>query len=222
MKVCLRGHKPFAATKPGINAIATLNPQVYRQLITGLQQDDDNVQLFDSTARQVYVAKAINFVGDVWLNQATVLDNMTPVLNYVAAQFTPNERDEINRGWQKMSQIVMDNLLKVDLPLMINDECSMKRILKSVSLNFERSIVATPYDIIELAVKVQQLCMAPRVLVVSNLAHYLTKKEMAELLQLTLGTQTTILTIEFTPPRIPALDAVHLCGYIDDDLIDWY
>jgi CRISPR type II-A-associated protein Csn2 len=131
-------------------------------------------------------------------------------------------RNKILTAFHNLESTLQDSLLLEDLPLEINFDEDLKKLLKMVGLHLDHKMLLEPYDIIEMVLKVLEICNLKTIPVMCNVANYLDSQQLNELSKLVRQMNLILVLIEFTDSNFKFIPENAQFYYIDEDLVDWY
>ena len=143
------------------------------------------------------------------------------VNNYIV-NLDEENRNRIIAIFHKLESLLQDSLFLEDVPLEINFEEDLKKLLKIEGIHLDFKLMQNPYAIIETILKIHEICNLHSVPVICNVANYLDKKELEELSKIAYQINLTVILIEFTDFKNTVFPEDAEFYYIDQDLIDWY
>ncbi|MFT9372275.1 type II-A CRISPR-associated protein Csn2 [Liquorilactobacillus hordei] len=222
MKMSYATHKPFNIEKGKINVIATDNLIVYRDLILGCKDQSDLIKTYDDEFNALEVTKAIDWLGDLMITQ-NLDKRYLPIIFKKAFESMPDEqRNRIHQATQNLDNAIQESLYLADFPIKVTYDFDLKKSLKFTHTHFDDDILKQPYDIIKTVIKIHQLCEMKSCLIVCNVAHYITTKQMEDLATFLQDVMLPIILIEFTDKKTNEFYKNCNFYYIDKDYVDWY
>lgn len=147
---------------------------------------------------------------------------MPHIVNSYLTNLDEENRNKMIKSFYSLESILQDSLLLEDLPLAINFDEDLKKLLKLTEIHLDKSMLLSPYGIIETVLKIHQTCNLKTVPVICNVAHYLEKQEWQELASLVKEMNLILVVIEFTTRENLTIPKDTPFYFIDKDLIDWY
>ena len=168
------------------------------------------------------VSKTFDFIGDPLLSGDITKKYMPHIVNSYLKNLDEENRNKVMKSFYNLESTLQDSLLLEDLPLAINFDEDLKKLLKFAEIHFEESMLLSTYDIIETVLKIHQTCNLKSVPVICSVAHYLEEQEWQELASLVTEMNLILIVIEFTTKENLAISKDIPFYYIDKDLIDWY
>lgn len=215
-------HKKWVLNSSGIKIIATKSPIAYRDLVQAFQGQNEMLICADDNYNSLDIAKTFDFVGDPLLSNNIIKKYMPVILNNYITNIDEHSRNQIFVALQNLEGVIDDSLMLEDLPLIIEFDNDLKKLLKFVNFNIDATIMRNPYDIIESVLKIYQSCNLKTIPVMCNLLHYLEQDQLLELASLAKQMKIMLVILEFTSPDLLVVPEDVQFYYIDQDLIDWY
>lgn len=208
--------------RQGINVIATRSSIIYKDIIQGFLNKNKLLSVFNDDYKELLIEDAFDFEGDVVLNPRILDKYKVNVVNHFVTDLDEVHRDKLLTMFSNLNSMLEDSLLLEDLPLEINFETDIKKLLRLENLHFDQDMINNPYAIIEMILRIHRDCQINSVPVICNLTHYLDKDQFAELYKLTKSMIGGLVLIEFTDLDIKRLVDKASYFYIDEDMVDWY
>lgn len=120
--------------------------------------------------------------------------NLNAVTKYIIDNLEEQDRQAIVKIYQQLLKKYAAIINKVDLPLLINDEMSIERLMKSIKLNinFTNDLLNNLFIILDME---KEICIN-KLLIFVNLKQYLKKQELIELYKYSLYHNVKILLID--------------------------
>lgn len=215
-------HKEIVLEDSGLKIIATKSPIVYRDLVQGFQQIRPTIICSNDHFDQMEISKTFDFVGDILLTKDVVNKYSTHIFKSFIENLDEENRNKIMVAYHKLESLLQDSLLLEDLPLEIDFNEDLKKLLKLENLHFDSKLMEEPYDIIESILKIHQICKLNSIPVICNVANYLDSQQLDELSQLVNQLNMKLILIEFTDKDFLIVPKNAEFYYIDEDLVDWY
>lgn len=216
------GHKQISLASQGMTIIGTSSTIAYRDLIKGLVNNIEYVKLADDNYDNLPVEKDVDFVGDIMLSYK-VLDKYLPnLLKYYLTYMNTEEREAINLLYNKLLTNLDNVIIDNDLPLSLDFEIDFKKILKGAGISITPEILSDPYDIIETILKIHSMCHMQKIIVLTNVAHYVEREQLTEINRVAKLMNLPVVLIEFTEKDFQVVPENVDFYYIDQDLVDWY
>lgn len=215
-------HKKWVFSDSGIKILATRSSIVYRDLVQGIQGKNKMLICSSDNYDPVEVTKTFDMVGDPLLSGDITKKYLTKIVSTYITNLDEATRNKIFCAFSNLELALSDSLLLEDLPLAINFDEDLKKVLKMADLHLDENILSDPYAIIETVLKIHQNCNLKTVLVFCNATNYLDNRELAELAQIAKQMRLMVVLIEFTSTDFLVVPEDAQFYYIDEDLVDWY
>ena len=215
-------HKKWVFKDPGIKVIGLQSSIAYRDIIQGFQGKNKLLICSEDDYSPLDVSKTFDFIGDPLLSGDITKKYMPHIVNSYLTNLDEENRNKMIKSFYSLETILQDSLLLEDLPLAINFDEDLKKLLKLTEIHLDKSMLLSPYGIIETVLKIHQTCDLKTIPVICNVAHYLEKQEWQELASLVKEMNLILVVIEFTTKESLAIPKDIPFYFIDKDLIDWY
>ena len=215
-------HKKWVFKDPGIKVIGLQSSIAYRDIIQGFQGKNKLLICSEDDYSPLDVSKTFDFIGDPMLSGDITKKYMPHIVSSYLKNLDEENRNKVIKSFYNLESTLQDSLLLEDLPLAINFDEDLKKLLKFTEIHLDKSMLLSPYGIIETVLKIHQTCNLKSVPVICNVAHYLEKREWQELASLVTEMNLILVVIEFTTKENLAISKDIPFYYIDKDLIDWY
>lgn len=206
----------------GIKILATRSAIVYRDLVQGIQGKNKMLICSSDNYDPVEVTKTFDMVGDPLLSGDITKKYLTKIVSTYITNLDEATRNKIFCAFSNLELALSDSLLLEDLPLAINFDEDLKKLLKMADLHLDENILSDSYAIIETVLKIHQNCNLKTVPVFCNATNYLDNRELAELAQIAKQMKLMVVLIEFTSSDFLVVPEDAQFYYIDEDLVDWY
>ncbi|WP_294836590.1 type II-A CRISPR-associated protein Csn2 [uncultured Lactobacillus sp.] len=210
-------HKKWVFKDPGIKIIGLQSRIAYCDIIQGFLGKNKMLLCSEDDYSPLDIGKTFDFIGDPLLSGDITKKYMPHIVNSYLTNL-----DEENRNKMIKSFYSLESILQEDLPLAINFDEDLKKLLKLTEIHLDKSMLLSPYGIIETVLKIHQTCNLKTVPVICNVAHYLEKQEWQELASLVKEMNLILVVIEFTTRENLTIPKDTPFYFIDKDLIDWY
>lgn len=222
MIMSYKGHDSISLKNGVTTILETNNRQVYSELILGLQGYNDKIQFFDDEYKKIDISKAMDWDGDIVDSQNLIAKYNAEIVNTVFNNLTEEQRSKINECEKKLYTVIQDILFYIDLPLEVTYDGDIKKVLKNSKIHMNGSISMDPYAIIETDLKIHMECNDKSCIGLSNVANYLNKDQLQEIISLNKEIKTSLLLIEFSELKNRKFYDNCDYHYIDEDYIDWH
>lgn len=222
MIISYQSHKNFKIHGDGLKIIGSKSPIAYRDIIQSFQDQNSLITCSDDNYSQLDITKEFDFVGDPLLTKNVTEKYIHELVNNYIVNLDEENRNRIIAIFHKLESLLQDSLFLEDVPLEINFEEDLKKLLKIEGIHLDFKLMQNPYAIIETILKIHEICNLHSVPVICNVANYLDKKELEELSKIAYQINLTVILIEFTDFKNTVFPEDAEFYYIDQDLIDWY
>lgn len=208
--------------KPGlISVIATNNPTVFSEIISGLNSFGDAVQIFDNSYNKLELSKCVDFDTDIIFNHKLYDKYNKNLVSTVINNMTDDMKGELNNDIRKLYSTIQESLFMTDLPIEVAYDGDLKRIINYSHLHFALGRTLKAYDIIMNDLKIHLECNLQSILCFSNLASFLSKEEFKDLLSEIRSMNIPLLLVEFTELNDKSFYQNANVLFIDQDFVDW-
>lgn len=215
-------HKKWVFKDPGIKVIGLQSSIAYRDIIQGFQGKNKLLICSEDDYSPLDVSKTFDFIGDPMLSGDITKKYMPHILSSYLKNLDEENRNRVIKSFYNLEAALQDSLLLEDLPLAIDFDEDLKKLLKFAEIHIDNNMLVNPYGIIETVLKIYQTCNLKLVPVICNIAHYLEEQEWQELASLVTEMNLILVVIEFTTKESLTISKDIPFYYIDKDLIDWY
>jgi CRISPR type II-A-associated protein Csn2 len=212
----------MAFEQGGLKVIATQSPIVYRDLVLGFQGCNQLVNCYSDSYEKLELSHVFELEGDLLLTQHLSAKYLSVITKNYLKNIDSESRDAILKAYLQLENRLQDSLLLEDLPLEINFEEDLSKLVKLVGLHLDEKLMKNPYDILEMIIKVHCKCNLKTIPVICNAVHYLDQESFREIESLLAQLKETLFLIEFTDQQFQAVVGNAEFYYIDEDLVDWY
>ena len=215
-------HKKWVFKDPGIKIIGLQSSIAYCDIIQGFQGKNKMLLCSEDNYNPLDIGKTFDFIGDPLLSGDITKKYMPHIVNSYLTNLDEENRNKMIKSFYSLETILQDSLLLEDLPLAINFDEDLKKLLKLTEIHLVKSMLLSPYGIIETVLKIYQTFDLKTIPVICNVAHYLKELEWQELASLVKEMNLILVVIEFTTKENLAIPKDIPFYFIDKDLIDWY
>lgn len=221
MKLVYKGHQPVEISNEGVTIFATNNRTVYLDLIRGLQGLNEKVLVVNDNYEPLELQKAIDWDGDLIANDNLYSNYSTEITKSIIKNLTDDERKRIDDVARQLYSTIQEVLFMTDLPLEVQYDGDVKRLINYCRIRFSTLMQQHPYDIIKTDLKLHLECADDSCIGLSNVANYLSPTVFKELLQLDTELKVPLLLVEFTELDNRQYYQNAEFYYIDQDFVDW-
>lgn len=215
-------HKKWVFKDAGIKVIGLQSPIAYRDIVQGFQGKNKMLLCSEDDYSPLDIGKTFDFIGDPLLSGDITKKYMSHILSSYLKNLDEENRNRVMKSFYNLEAALQDSLLLEDLPLAIDFDEDLKKLLKFAEIHIDNNMLVNPYGIIETVLKIYQTCNLKLVPVICNVAHYLEEQEWQELASLVTEMNLILVAIEFTTKESLTISKDIPFYYIDKDLIDWY
>lgn len=220
MKITLYPYQPFEISADKITVFSTNAPSIYHKMISGLKESQDTVKVSDDNYDLLEIQKGILWGGEISdLDLNKLFQNR--LIKMMVHDLTDEQRQNLNQLDSEICTILLDAAFMYDLPLCVDREWDMARMIKFFNLSFSNDLQNDPYGIIEGIVTTASELNETKVIVLMNVSHYLSINQFNELVRLMPTLNVKLFIIEFLENADP--NKYQDCRYyhIDSDYVEW-
>lgn len=219
MNLAFSSFEPIT-TKSGINVLDVADPKLYFDLIRGFKDEVDTLHLSDDDWKLMVTNKISYWLGDPMLD----LDLNKIFMKKILGRFS----ELIGDDWAKLADEarmlnthILEESYLLDIPLEVAPVMNVESVLKNSGLLLSLETLSDPYAKMEALIKVTSEINEERVLVLTNVSHYLNVTQLCQLEKVVTDAGTQLLLIEFS--NCNRRDFFKDCcyTYIDEDFVDW-
>lgn len=221
MKFVYKGHQPVEIKNGRVSVLATNNQKIYLELIRGLQGINDSVMVVDDNYESLELINAIDWDGDIIANNNLYTKYSTEIIKTIIKNLTDEERSRLDSVARQLYSTIQEILFMTDLPLEVQYDGDIKRLINYCRIKFSTLIQQQPCDIIKTDLKLHLECNDSSCVGLNNVANYLSPAEFKELLQINAELQVPVLLIEFTELDNRKYYENVDFYFIDRDFVDW-
>ncbi|WP_143462189.1 type II-A CRISPR-associated protein Csn2 [Levilactobacillus enshiensis] len=212
---------PFAIDKNRVTVIDTATQRVYRDLTLGLQDRADTVYLSNDSFETIELSKGSKWYGDPMLTldlnvlfQKKLQAKLTTLL---AEDQVVQMADDLRR---LLSQLLADSYL-MDVPLELPEIPGLAKLIKFSNIQLTSELNDDAYAIIETLIKVLLELNDHKLIVLTNVSHYLSSSQLQMLVRFMANADLPLLLIEFSPTKRTSYFKECDYHFIDDDFVLW-
>ncbi|QER66635.1 type II-A CRISPR-associated protein Csn2 [Paucilactobacillus nenjiangensis] len=221
MKLTYAPFEPFEINTGQMTVLETGNFDVYQKLIMNFKNLQDDLQFSDDEYKLVETTKALHWVGDPMFVENLNKLFQVKILKQVY-QIMPDEtQQKLIDLTRQIKSIVSDTVYMIDLPLEVNAEIDIMKIIKFSEIEYSPTMTLGPYAIIETILKTLSELNETKIIGFMNISDYLRESEFVDLVQLVKTLDLNVLLIKFS--EIQRSEIYNECRYyyIDNDFVDW-
>ena len=216
-----KGHQSLNIEAGKVSVISTNSPTVFSDLINGVNDFNDDVKLFDDSYNRMELSKSIDFDSDLIFTHKLYEKYSKQLLPSIISNMTEESKNQIDGDIRKVFSKIQEGMFMTDLPLEINYDGDLKRLLNYCHIHFAVNSTSSPYDIIMDDLKLHLECNLKSVLCFSNLANYVSKAQFGDLTSQVESMGIPLLLVEFSEFNKRDFYQNANVLFIDQDFIDW-
>lgn len=221
MILSYKGHQPVKIVPGRVTVIGTNSPTVFTEILNGLQGFTDSMKLVDNTYNNLEIRRFINFDTEQLMTHKVYEKYSKDIVSSLVRNMAADRQNKINREAQRLYSTVQESLFMTDLPIELNYDGDLKRLLNYCHLSYSSALSSNPYDIIISDLKIHLECDLKSILCLSNVANYLRQEEFCELLLEIRMLGVPLLLVEFTEKGKRQFYKNADFLFIDQDFVDW-
>ncbi len=191
-------------------------------MIQGFQGQNQLLLCSDDNYDALNISETFDFIGDPLLSGDITKKYMTHIVSSYITNLDEENRNKVIKSFYNLETTLHDTLLLEDLPLEITFDEDLKKLLKLTDVHLDKTILNSPYGIIETVLRIHQVCNLRTIPVICNVDHYIEEREWQELASLVTQMKLIVILIEFTDAKNLHIPKDIPFYYIDKDLVDWY
>ena len=191
-------------------------------MIQGFQGQNQLLLCSDDNYDALNISETFDFIGDPLLSGDITKKYMTHIVSSYITNLDEENRNKVIKSFYNLETTLHDTLLLEDLPLEITFDEDLKKLLKLTDVHLDKTILNSPYGIIETVLRIHQVCNLRTIPVICNVDHYIEEREWQELASLVTQMKLIVILIEFTDAKNLQIPKDIPFYYIDKDLVDWY
>jgi CRISPR type II-A-associated protein Csn2 len=222
MKVVYATHDEINIHKGKLVVLETSNQTVYIDVLNGLRERNDLVNIYDDQYESQSIHKSVDFIGDLLAFEGLSTSSTNALIKELTKGMSVEETDTIQKLNKQLLDWMQSKLFMIDLPLVVTTDIDVKNIFKYAKIHLPSSFLTQPYDIIKMLIKIHSESNDNTLIVVNNLASYLTIDQITEVSYLCNSTGISLLNVEYSQNRHNNYPNSCDYYYIDKDFIDWH
>lgn len=221
MNLTYYGFEPFEVAASKITVMDVGTPKLYRDLILGLRDGADTISLSNEDFESVLLSKSIQWYGDPMLT----VDLNGLFQRNLQAQLEKLVDDaqvvKISDDIRALMTEVLSASYMMDVPLELPEIPELKKLIKFSGIQLSPEVGNDAYGIIEALIKVVIELGDHRMIVLTNVSHYLSVNQLQSLVRLMATVDLPLLLIEFSDShRVEYFQGCEY-HYIDRDFVLW-
>ncbi|WP_137596843.1 type II-A CRISPR-associated protein Csn2 [Paucilactobacillus kaifaensis] len=220
MKMTMFPFKPFEVNAGKPTVIETGSHEIYQKLILNFRDLKDDIKFSNDNFETVDTSKAMLWVGDSFV-QADLNKLFQHSLNKkIVSLVNDDQMQQIFELSQQLKQVILESSYLMDLPLTIEEQTDIAKVIKFSEISFAKEINVNPYGIIETILKTAKELNLSSIVGFMNVTDYLTENEFSDLIESVKSLDVQILIIKFSESR--RAERYNGCRYyyIDHDYVD--
>lgn len=205
--------------KNDLTVIGTNNPNVYTDFILGFQGRRDCLKLIDDNCYAVQINKIVDFEGNILDNEKIFDKYKKSIISQIIDSLS---EERLQKILTKQSEIhnLAEQILSDNQAMIVNNLCDIKKVFSTKNIDFTVFQSSYPYDIIKEDIRLHTRYFSDKILVVSNLSHYLLKDGLLKIQNQLQKSSVSILDIDFF--ELNNSNSYLKCDcYIDNDFETW-
>lgn len=221
MKIVSYPFEPFALKTGQINVISTGSVLFYRRLIAMLREEDDEVKLVDDEGGIAEVAKSVLLLGDAGILPDLNDIFLKPVLKHVSEEISNDLMAKLIDETREIATAVLESSYEMDIPVDIMPITTVAMMLKLSGIRIMPTANQSIYAKIESVIRISRELSDKRLIVLTNVSHYLEREELSALVEQVEGTKLHLLFIEFSETANAEWYSDCCYSYVDSDMVDF-
>ncbi|KRL93739.1 type II-A CRISPR-associated protein Csn2 [Levilactobacillus hammesii] len=212
---------PFAVRSSKVTVVDTAVQRIYQDLSLGFQDKLDTVKLSDDSFDSVTVKNGAQWYGDpmltVDLNSLFQRKLQTQLIKLLA----DDQVVALSDGLRELLSKLLEDSYLMDVPLEMPEIPELAKLVKFSGIQVTTGPVDNAYAIIESLIKVLIELNDKRMLVLTNVSHYLQVSQLQSLVRFMANTDLPLLLIEFSSSQRKEYFTDCDYHYIDSDFVLW-
>lgn len=212
---------PFAVRSSKVTVVDTAVQRIYQDLSLGFQDKLDTVKLSDDSFDSVTVKNGAQWYGDpmltVDLNSLFQRKLQTQLIKLLA----DDQVVALSDGLRELLSKLLEDSYLMDVPLEMPEIPELAKLVKLSGIQVTTGPVDDAYAIIESLIKVLIELNDKRMLVLTNVSHYLQVSQLQSLVRFMANTDLPLLLIEFSSSQRKEYFTDCDYHYIDSDFVLW-
>lgn len=202
-----------------LTVIGTNNPNVYTDLSLGLQGRRDCLKLVDDNSYTIQINKIVDFEGNILDNEKLFDKYKKTIVSQIISSLSEEQLQEF---LIKQSEIhsLAEQILTSNQEIIINNLCDIKKVFSTKNIDFTVFQSSNPYDIIKEDIELHDKYFSDKVLVLSNMSHYLSKNDILKIQKQLSKCNISILDLDFFELN-NSNSCMNYNYYIDNDFEIW-
>ena len=208
-------------TKPSvITVIDTGLPKVLLDLVQAFRNDDDGIVLSNEQMQIQELRKASLWIGDPVLEMD--LDKLFQrlIIKKVSQLIEDQRLIELIEQSQRLAMSLLREPLLSELPVTVVPGGKLEQIMKYCNVHFDEEVLTEPFSKVEAAIQTLAKLEEKRLVIFTNISHYLDVDSLNKLLDQVKDTSLELLLIEFSDVERGKFFEKCQYIYIDKDFMD--
>lgn len=202
-----------------LTIIGTNNPNVYTDLNLGLQGRRDCLKLIDDNSHTIRINEIIDFEGNILDDEKLFDKYKKTIIDQIIESLSEEQLQKILIKQSEIHNLV-DKILSDDQEMVINNLCDIKKIFSIKNIDFTVFQSSKPYDIIKEDIELHTKYFPDKVLVMTNMSHYLSKSNVLKIQKQLQKCNVSILNLDFFELNNSNFH-MNCDYYIDNDFEIW-
>lgn len=221
MNITYYPFEPFKIASNKVNILDIGTSKMYFDMCRGFSDLADTIKISNDDFEILDCGKQCSWYGDLMFS----VDLNKLFIRKIQQRLMVLMNDEqqvalLDRGREVVSGVTDVSFL-MDLPLEVSSLPDIEKIMKFVGISFPAGLADKPYAILETLIQTHVELGIKKQLVLTNISHYISKKQFRDLSHLVSDLNTTVIDIEFSEIG-RAEKFVDACYYyVDEDFMDW-
>ena len=208
-------------TKPSvITVIDTGLPKVLLDLVQAFRNDDDGIVLSNEQMQIQELRKASLWIGDPVLEMD--LDKLFQrlIIKKVSQLIEDQRLIELIEQSQRLAMSLLREPLLSELPVTVEPGGKLEQIMNYCNVHFDEEVLTEPFSKVEAAIQTLAKLEEKRLVIFTNISHYLDVDSLNKLLDQVKDTSLELLLIEFSDVERGKFFEKCQYIYIDKDFMD--
>lgn len=214
-------YEPFSIKSDKPTVIETSNHEIYQKLIQSFNDFDSAIKFSTDNFELVEVSKALRWFGDAFMQVDLDKEFQANIYKQIQNDITDDQQQEIYNLVQQLKNKVTEITYMFDLPLEVEENFEMSKIIKLCNVHFDTQVKTSPYGIIETILKTANELNETRILGFKNITDYLSDSELQEIFALSKTLNLRILLIKFSENQRTEIFKDCRYYYLDEDYVEW-
>ena len=193
-----------------LTIIGTNNPNVYTDL---------NLGLIDDNSHTIRINEIIDFEGNILDDEKLFDKYKKTIIDQIIESLSEEQLQKILIKQSEIHNLV-DKILSDDQEMVINNLCDIKKIFSIKNIDFTVFQSSKPYDIIKEDIELHTKYFPDKVLVMTNMSHYLSKSNVLKIQKQLQKCNVSILNLDFFELNNSNFH-MNCDYYIDNDFEIW-